>query len=382
MIQPTCTEGGKSIYKCIRCDDSYESDWTSANGHTEAAAVQENRVEATMSAAGRYDSVVYCAVCRAELSRERVAIPVLEATVNGYNLTTASDVLVNSYIGVPEDAVTADPAMYITLNDGDPIKLSEITGTPNAQGIYKTASGYKFPQRTPAKNMHDTVTLKLYDGSGNPLQLTASDGTKVDKVVYSVQNYLDQVISDYESDQDAHGGVSTELYELCQAMSDYGSLAQQHKNYQTSTAEGILHPDWIDAVKADELTSAIGIQGESDVLTFYGGSLIMESEMVLRFYVRYTGSGTLTVNGEALERYDSSNYYFYDLTNVLATNFDGAHEIVITDGTNTLTLTGFSVHAYAKQVLQTSADGTLCNLVRAIVVYGQKAVAYYNSLHS
>ena len=39
------------------------------NGHTNAAAVEENRVDSTCSAEGSYDSVVYCSVCSVEVSR-------------------------------------------------------------------------------------------------------------------------------------------------------------------------------------------------------------------------------------------------------------------------------------------------------------------------
>ncbi|MBQ7956895.1 MAG: hypothetical protein IJ279_02565 [Clostridia bacterium] len=48
-----------------------------ALGHTEGAAVEENRVEATMDENGSYEMVVYCTVCGAELSRQTFVIPSL-----------------------------------------------------------------------------------------------------------------------------------------------------------------------------------------------------------------------------------------------------------------------------------------------------------------
>ena len=73
---PTCTEIGWAAYQtCSRCDyTTYEE--ISANGHTPAAAVEENRVEATCIAAGGYDSVVYCSVCGDQISREPVTIEI------------------------------------------------------------------------------------------------------------------------------------------------------------------------------------------------------------------------------------------------------------------------------------------------------------------
>ena len=45
-----------------------------ATGHSPAAAVRENEIAATCVSAGSYDSVVYCAECGEELSREEVTV--------------------------------------------------------------------------------------------------------------------------------------------------------------------------------------------------------------------------------------------------------------------------------------------------------------------
>ena len=69
VIAPTCTEAGYTINYCPLCGDSYNSDEVEALGHTPADAVVENEKEATCGAAGSYDTVVYCSVCNAEISR-------------------------------------------------------------------------------------------------------------------------------------------------------------------------------------------------------------------------------------------------------------------------------------------------------------------------
>jgi hypothetical protein len=53
--------------------------------HTPAEAVIENNVAPTCETAGHYDSVVYCSVCHAELSRETVTVP---ATGHAYGEPT------------------------------------------------------------------------------------------------------------------------------------------------------------------------------------------------------------------------------------------------------------------------------------------------------
>ena len=70
---PTCTESGTAEHECLLCHYK-ELRTTDEKGHTNAAAVVENKVDATCIADGSYDSVVYCSVCKAELSREAKTI--------------------------------------------------------------------------------------------------------------------------------------------------------------------------------------------------------------------------------------------------------------------------------------------------------------------
>ena len=69
VTEPTCTEAGYTTNVCSVCQDTYISDNVEALGHTPAEAVVENNVAPDCVNAGSYDSVVYCSVCNAELSR-------------------------------------------------------------------------------------------------------------------------------------------------------------------------------------------------------------------------------------------------------------------------------------------------------------------------
>ena len=75
VIAPTCLEGGKTVYTCAVCGDSYEADLTDALGHNPGEPVQENYVEPTATAEGGYDSVIYCQRCGAELERTHSTLP-------------------------------------------------------------------------------------------------------------------------------------------------------------------------------------------------------------------------------------------------------------------------------------------------------------------
>ena len=71
---PTCTENGLDTFTCAKCDYCYTIQ-INATGHSPKAAVEENRVEATCTTDGNYDSVVYCGSCDIELSKETITIP-------------------------------------------------------------------------------------------------------------------------------------------------------------------------------------------------------------------------------------------------------------------------------------------------------------------
>ena len=70
---PTCTAMGTEEHKCSVCQHT-ETKETTALGHKEANAVEENKNDATCTSDGSYDSVIYCLICGDELSRETKTI--------------------------------------------------------------------------------------------------------------------------------------------------------------------------------------------------------------------------------------------------------------------------------------------------------------------
>lgn len=77
VTAPTCTEKGYTTFKCADCGKEIKNEWVNANGHSPLEAVEENRIEATCTEEGSYDSVVYCSVCDTELSRTNMTIDAL-----------------------------------------------------------------------------------------------------------------------------------------------------------------------------------------------------------------------------------------------------------------------------------------------------------------
>ena len=88
-VAATCTEAGKeATQKCSRCGDVIGGEEIPATGHTPADAVRENEVAATCTEAGSYDSVVYCSVCNAEISRTTETIAALGHAWSDWTVVT------------------------------------------------------------------------------------------------------------------------------------------------------------------------------------------------------------------------------------------------------------------------------------------------------
>ena len=85
-VAATCTEKGNNEYfYCPDCkkyfkdsegktETTFDAETIPAKGHTPGAAVKENEVKPGCVTEGSYDEVVYCTVCKAEISRDKKTI--------------------------------------------------------------------------------------------------------------------------------------------------------------------------------------------------------------------------------------------------------------------------------------------------------------------
>jgi len=169
----TCTEPGLTEgKKCSVCGEILVAqEEIPALGHTAAEPVIENEKAATCTEDGSYDSVVYCAVCGEEISRETVTVPAVGHTeevipaveptctetglTEGKKCSVCGEILVaqeeipalghdwhgtgcsrcdatreNPFVDVPEDSFYIDPVLW-AVEKGITTGATETTFNPN-----------------------------------------------------------------------------------------------------------------------------------------------------------------------------------------------------------------------------------------------------------
>lgn len=77
-VAATCTTSGLTEgTHCSVCGDTIVAQTIiPATGHTPSTAVVENKIEPTNTKEGSYENVVYCSVCKQELSRTKITMPI------------------------------------------------------------------------------------------------------------------------------------------------------------------------------------------------------------------------------------------------------------------------------------------------------------------
>ena len=106
----TCTETGLTEGKhCWICNKVLVAQQTvDALGHTSGDSTEENRVEPTCTIEGSYDEVVYCNVCKIEISREK-------KTIKETGHTPGETVTENYIAATCTDAGSYDSTIYCTV---------------------------------------------------------------------------------------------------------------------------------------------------------------------------------------------------------------------------------------------------------------------------
>jgi hypothetical protein len=149
--EPTCTEAGSIVYTASFNNKSLETQVKTvilpAKGHTPGKPVKENEVAATEETPSAWDEVVYCAVCKAELSRthktgEKLPVSIMPGDVDGDGYVKTGDARMALRIAIGlEPEITPETKAY---KAADADRNGKVT-TADARYILRRAIGLSDP---------------------------------------------------------------------------------------------------------------------------------------------------------------------------------------------------------------------------------------------
>ena len=173
------------------------------------------------------------------------------------------------------------------------------------------------------------------------------------------------------------------LIDLVNAMADYGVLAQLQFNYNTENLPQIQGD--LDSVTTAELAAFEPqvTEGAATGVSYYGTSLVLESETVLRVYFTLDerasiGDFTFKVGSKKYTPVEKDGKWYVEILNISAKDLDKLYTVTVSSAEGKVVTVKTSALSYAYKVLTTEGtDAKLVNLVKGLYLYNQAANAYF-----
>ena len=312
---------------------------------------------------------------------KRDTIDVSNNKVLNASLTLEGQIGLNFYAVFPESVVNNEKA-YVLLSGPsgkEKVKISD--------AVYDKNNGYKFTYKLAAKQINQEVTVSVYDGDSNtPLTLVNSkdEAAENNTFGYSVMDYIDYVKANVSD---------TKLVDLVSSLEIYGSYAQKYFNYNTdSINETNFNSDILELVNnvtTDDFQDYKYEQDTSlpDDIRFTGYSLVLQSTTKFKLYFecddmskyRFTSDGSDPIHIDG-------NKYYIEISDIPAKYINSSYSIDINDSEtgDYLSQIFASPLSYAYSALKQrgssdkQSDIDLCNTMKALYIYNQKAKTYFN----
>ena len=295
--------------------------------------------------------------------------PELFADVYGCSLSLKGNIGLNFYL-IPSEQLLDDDDAYVSLGD-EQIKFSEAPSRVVGEDTL-----YQFSVSLHAKQMNDVVTLKVFDGQGNPVALyrhSNDEDLTETGYSYSVQDYI-QKTRETSTDE--------ELIALVNAMADYGVLAQRHFDYNTEDLPEVQGD--LDSVTAESVADYEKkvTAGTATGVSFAGGSLALKSATAIRLYFSLDegeiGDYTFKLGTRKVTPTETDLGWMVEIPNIAAKDLDKTYTVKVTRGADTVLTVQYSALSYAYGVLGGGSKAeTLIDLVKGIVLYNRAANAYF-----
>ena len=322
---------------------------------------------------------------------ERDMVDAANVTVKGASLTLEGQIGLNFYVVFPKELSAPDSGAYAVIK------------TPSAQekillkdAAFDRNNGFKFTCRLAAKQIHDQVTISVYNSS-NELQALYAENAQGEAQAVD-QNVFGYTIVDYiHTVQNGGDTYTDELKDLVNALEAYGSYAQLYFKYRTSTVKTDELKVDVSSITADDLNNNRfnkPYNGYPDGLVFKGYSLVLESETTMKFYfesdniTKYIKESSLPSNARLVHVAD--NTYCVECSNIPAKKLYQDIEIdMITGDFDSEYPDVSSIYcsplAYVYSALAQFGSSNdvnmlnLCNTMRALKLYSDAANMYFEN---
>ena len=432
VTEPTCTEPGYTTYTGMFTELTVTGNETPALGHAPLAAVAENNVEPSCTAAGSYDSVVYCERCNAELSRETVTVAALdhlpgEAVQENYVEPTATEYggydtvvycqrcnaelsrehTVLEPTGTPEPELNEDLSFYTSISIGVEIKTTftirqnvlngyaswylEVSKLDD-QGEPTETKRFGEGQEGAVTNVNNVAWRAVYtDITAKEMGVTFAATLHVfdanGQEYYS--NTVTNTVKDYIVGELVKTDNENAVRTLCADMLNYGAAAQNYFVYDTDnlvnenlSAAAAAALDQFETKTEAPATLVNGSNGPN----LYG-SVSIKNRVVLSITARNLGAeGTVQIQvkkqgsnevKEILETTKVGSVYSAKFSNVEANEMRDMFEFTaLVDGVETGTPLLWSVDGYVRAArLNTDTSAEELALLNALLIYTDSAAA-------
>ena len=263
----------------------------------------------------------------------------------GYSLSLSGNIGVNFFMELSDEVVADDKAyMQFTLPNGDTPQVMVSKAEIAFVGEKKY---YVFSCEVAAKEMDDTITA----------QIITSDSKGV-VYKYTVRDYADYIL-------DEANGYDDNTKAVVSAMLSYGDYAKAYFSGEELTATSEIEAITSDMLAGYAMTES-GTLPEG--IEYYGSTLLLESETTIRHYFKVTGGTDVS----AYNMTEKGGYYYIQCSDIPAGSLGTAQDISVGEYT-----ISYSPLSYAKAVLESeNTDANLKNLVKALYIYNQNALAY------
>ena len=293
-----------------------------------------------------------------------------DVQVYGTSLALEGEIGINFYLDIMDDQVN-DLEIVMVMGDQE-------TVIPASEGIVSTVSGRRlrmFAYPVAAKEMSDQVVISVRDKEGNPVSLTKENIEYPEGYGYRATDYFAR----------AEEAGKEKTKKLVRVLNNFGKYAQIYFGYNVT--DDVLDTDDVSHVSAETLEpyKAIISADEVEGISYVGGSTMLDGAIGYRLYFKVEeghriADYTFTMDGNKVTPVKSGSQYYIEKADIAAKDLGVMNQITVSDGTATKTIR-YSALSYAYTALTLTGDNRvkLQNMCRAMYLYNQQAIEYFNS---